>query len=120
MSNVAPLTPPDDERVSIEWNQDTLDLVADYGETWHDVQKKRKALNSKVDSKKDALIAVGMDGAALKAVIAFSKLSPEEQIAFDETYFFGRRAMGFPAQPDMITAMLQSEVVSVDRKDKAE
>ncbi len=120
MSNVAPLTPPDDDRVSITWNAETLELVEDFGSTWHDVQKKRKALNTKVDAKKAALIEQGMDGAALKAVIAFSKLTPEEQIAFDETYIFARRAMGFPVQLDMITAMLQNDAVSVDRKGKPE
>ncbi|MGI9251160.1 MAG: hypothetical protein ACR2PR_08180 [Pseudohongiellaceae bacterium] len=108
MSNVAPIKP--DDRVSYEWNAETRNQVAQYGDTWKDVQKKRKALNSKVNAEKEALVELGMDGDALKAVIAFAKLTPEEQVAFDETYLFAREAFGFPVQVDMITAMLQDQV----------
>jgi hypothetical protein len=69
-----------------------------------DLILQREDINAQIKAEKTGLEADGINGHAFKAVMAFRKLSEDQQVNYDLTNQVLRRAIKAPVQMDLLLA----------------
>lgn len=107
-------TDPAADTVEHVWNTDTQNQVAKYAALVGDIAKKREALNTKLAAGKAGLVVIGFHKEALAAAISYAKTPEEDRHNWDESYIFGRKALGCPLQQDLFMTIKDNTELMVE------